>query len=235
MKALQQGGDDITFHFTQGPIPAPPSPEFQSFFGDPPHWRFVALEGESSIEALDRHRNFCAQEDPEETIRKSITVPDDCAVQSVKNAMHQLRNTMIEEGPFEGVIGYSEGAAIGATLLVKELQRAKKTGVPSTLKCAMFIAGAPPLRTDPPGFYLSDEAGEIISVPTCHVIGVSDPYINCALALHGVCDSDKAMLFDHGWGHTIPRDADIVKDLAITIREMIVLAEGLEAGAEELD
>lgn len=195
----------------------------------------MALEGESSMEALDKHRNFCAREDVEDSIRKSCTVPDDYAVQSVKNAMHQLRNTMKEEGSFEGVIGYSEGAAIGATLLVKELQRAQKTGIRSKLKCAIFFAGAPPLRTDPPGYYLSDEAGEIISVPTCHVIGVSDPYIQLALALHGLCDSDTAMLFDHGWGHTVPRDADIVEELAITIREMITLAEGLEAGAKKLD
>ncbi|KAL2050490.1 hypothetical protein ABVK25_009159 [Lepraria finkii] len=75
VKALQQGGDDITFHFTQGPIPAPPPPEFQTFFGNPPHWRFIALEGESSMEALDKHRNFCAQEDPEESVRKIVQCP----------------------------------------------------------------------------------------------------------------------------------------------------------------
>ena len=227
VKELQQSGDEITFHFTQGTIPAPPPPEFNTFFGNPPHWRYICVGEETPMEALEKHRNFVEQENPEQSIRNGER-PIEESTRSIKNAMTQLRNTMNESGPFQGVIGYSEGAAMAATLLVEELQEADRTGVPSTLKCGIFMAGAPAFRPAVGGWYLWDEVGEVINVPTCHVIGVSDPYIHCALALHDTCDSEKAIIFDHGWGHTIPRDAEMVQELAITIREMIADANVLD-------
>ena len=233
MKELQQNGDEITFQFTQGSIPAPPSSRFNTFFGNPPHWRYIFVGGESSEEALEKHRNFVEQEDPEQSMRNGERSRDESTVestiQSMENAMIQVRKTIVESGPFQGVIGYSEGAAMAATLLVEELQKAKKTGLPSTLKCGIFMAGAPAFRPEIGGYCLWDDVGEVINVPTCHVIGVADPYIHCALALHRTCDSEKAIIFDHGWGHTIPRDADIVQELALEIREMMADADRLEA------
>jgi hypothetical protein len=41
------------------------------------------------------------------------------------------------------------------------------------------------------------------------------------MALFNICDQDTAVLFDHGKGHTLPRDAKTVKELGVTIREMI--------------
>ena len=231
MKELQQIDNGIAFHFTQGTISAPPPPEFNTFFGNPPHWRFICVGGESSAEALEKHRNFVERESPEQSIRSGERPMDDDTLQSIKTAMTQLRKTMAQSGPFQGVIGYSEGAAMASTLLVEELQKAETTGVPSTLRCGIFMAGAPPFRPDVGGWYLRDEVGEVINVPTCHVIGVSDPYIHCAMALHDICDEEKAIIFDHGWGHTIPRNADLVQELAITIREMMADAERLETDA----
>ena len=183
------------------------------------------------MEALEKHRNFVEQENPERSIRNGERPIDEDTLQSIENAMKHLRKTLTESGPFQGVIGYSEGAAMAATLLVEELERAETTGVPSTLKCGIFMGGAPPFRPAVGGWYLWDEVGEVLKVPTCHVIGVADPYLHCALALHSICDSDKAIIFDHGWGHTIPRDADIVQELGSTIREMIADAEALDAGS----
>ena len=231
MKELQQDCDDIIFHFTQGTIPAPPPPEFNTFFGNPPHWRYICVGRETSMEALDKHRNFVEQESPEQSIRNRERPIDESTLQSIESAMLHLRETMNESGPFQGVIGYSEGAAMAATLLVEELEKAETTGVPSTLKCGIFMAGSPAFRPAVGGCYLWDEVGEVINVPTCHVIGVSDPYLHCALALHDTCESEKVIIFDHGWGHTIPRDADMVKELALTIREMMVSAKVLEAGS----
>ena len=194
MKELQQRGDDITFHLTNSTIEAPPPIEFQTFFGNPPHWRFVYIDG-TSMNVLARHRDFVEEETPEKSIRSGQMPTGKKTIESVEYAIRSLRKTMVESGPFHGVIGYSEGAAIGSTLLIEELRQAKKTGVPSTLKCGIFIAGAPAFRTEVGGWNLWDEVGEVIDVPTCHVLGVSDPYLHCALALHDICDSEKAVIF----------------------------------------
>jgi hypothetical protein len=64
---------------------------------------------------------------------------------------------------------------------------------------------------------LADECENIIDVPTCHIVGCNDPYIHGAMALFSMCDEDTATLFDHGKGHTIPRDAKTLAELAVAV------------------
>jgi hypothetical protein len=40
------------------------------------------------------------------------------------------------------------------------------------------------------------------------------------MALYNICDMDNAYLFDHGKGHTLPRDRDTVRELGDIIRAM---------------
>ena len=74
---------------------------------------------------------------------------------------------------------------------------------------------------DGDGVLLSDETDEMIHVPTVHIVGSGDPYLQGALALYNLCDEDTAVLFDHGKGHTIPRDALTLKELGDTVRQAI--------------
>lgn len=64
----------------------------------------------------------------------------------------------------------------------------------------------------------------VIDIPTCHVVGCSDPYIHGAVALYGICDEDTAILFDHGKGHTVPRDEVTVKELSEAIERTFAQA-----------
>jgi hypothetical protein len=86
-------------------------------------------------------------------------------------------------------------------------------------KCAIFFAGWPPVRIADGRVktLLADEHDEMIDIPTCHVVGCNDPYIDGAVALYDMCDEDMAILFDHGKGHTVPRDETTVGELAKTI------------------
>ena len=54
-------------------------------------------------------------------------------------------------------------------------------------------------------------------MPSLHIVGCSDPYILGAMALFNMCDEDSAELFDHGKGHTVPRDARTIKELVDAI------------------
>ena len=140
--------------------------------------------------------------------------------QDVKRMLDDLYQTIEKEGPFYGVIGYSEGATVAATLLVDDLNRRKANGQEgSSFKCAIFISGWPALATEgDKTLLLSDEVGEIITVPTFHVVGAGDPYLVGSMALFSICDSDTAMMFDHGKGHMIPRDGVTVKELCDRLR-----------------
>jgi hypothetical protein len=42
------------------------------------------------------------------------------------------------------------------------------------------------------------------------------------MALYGMCDEDTAVLFDHGKGHTLPRDTRTINELVTAITDTIV-------------
>ncbi|PQE28499.1 putative FSH2 Serine hydrolase that localizes to both the nucleus and cytoplasm protein [Rutstroemia sp. NJR-2017a WRK4] len=87
-------------------------------------------------------------------------------------------------------------------------------------KCAVFFAGWPPMTPELDGLILADETDLTITIPTCHIIGSLDPYLAGSIALYNVCDMDTACLFDHGKGHTLPRDSETVRELGDIIRTM---------------
>jgi hypothetical protein len=68
---------------------------------------------------------------------------------------------------------------------------------------------------------LADEAEDMIKIPTLHVIGCNDPLIAGSMALYNVCDGDTSVLLDHGKGHTIPREPEVVKLICEAIGQLI--------------
>lgn len=65
----------------------------------------------------------------------------------------------------------------------------------------------------------------MIDVPTCHIVGCKDNYIGGAMALYSMCDEDTAILFDHGKGHTVPRDSTTIKELSSAIEQTFARRE----------
>jgi pimeloyl-ACP methyl ester carboxylesterase len=66
---------------------------------------------------------------------------------SIRSALDVLQDIIEEDGPFDGVIGFSQGAALAASLLLyHQLQTPQK---PLPFKMAIFIAGGLPLSPSP--------------------------------------------------------------------------------------
>jgi len=76
---------------------------------------------------------------------------------------------MDEEGPFDGIVGYSEGATIAGTLLLHEQLLQEKHGRTPMFKFALFFGGWPPMKPTLDGIVLADESELMIDVPTCHI------------------------------------------------------------------
>lgn len=88
---------------------------------------------------------------------------------STISAIQYLFRIMDEEGPFEGIIGYSEGATVAGTLLLAEQRRQQYEGYEPMIKCAIFFAGWPPLDPQTFAMVLSDETDVMIDIHTCHI------------------------------------------------------------------
>ncbi|KAH8900187.1 hypothetical protein GQ53DRAFT_709561 [Thozetella sp. PMI_491] len=237
LKELTEDGS-ATFYFTQGPCKAVPPPGFEDYFGAEPHYRFIEPdkidnswakpdsddESEEDEDVLTRIRDFPQCETAEDTMRELMRAEGlASAHHSVNQAIKYLVDIMNKHGPFDGIIGYSEGATVAATLLLYEQRRVERQGpgASSMFKYAIFFAGWPPLDPTTHALVLSDESEEKIEIRTLHIVGSMDPYIDGSMALFNVCEPDTAYLFDHGKGHMLPRDRETIKELGDIIRTAI--------------
>ncbi|CAI4211234.1 unnamed protein product [Parascedosporium putredinis] len=216
--------ESATFHFINGNCEATPPEGFEEFFGQPPYHRFIEPDDPNIAEGADvlsRIRDFPECETPEDTMRELMREGvADCRGSTIR-AIQYLYEIMEKSGPFDGVIGYSEGATLAATLLLFEQVRKKEFGIPAMLKCGVFFMGWPPLHPKWLNLVLADETDMMIEVPTTHIIGSLDPYLDGSMALYNVCDQDSAYIFDTAKGHTLPREKTLVKELGDTLRNMI--------------
>ena len=76
---------------------------------------------------------------------------------------------MAKRGPFDGIIGYSEGATVAATMLLYEKRQREWYGKEPMFKYAIFFAGWPPVDPKTHAQVLADESDERIDIRTLHI------------------------------------------------------------------
>jgi len=162
-----------SFHFIHGPCETVPPKGFEDYFGNPPYYRFIEPDddGDSSEDEdiLARIRDFPDCETPEDTMRELMKEGVASSSKSTGGALQYLLDIMEEQGPFEGIIGYSEGATVAATLLLHEQIQFHEKGIAPMFKYAIFFAGWPPVDPATHSIMLSDETERTIEIPTCHI------------------------------------------------------------------
>ena len=172
VKELTEDGT-ATFHFIHGPCPTTPPEGFEEYFGNPPYFRFIEPDDDvrktGQDDILERIRNFPDCETPEDTMRELMKEGVGTSHRSTDAALKFLLKIMEEQGPFEGIIGYSEGATVASTLLLLEQRRFHEKGIAPMFKYAIFFAGWPPMDPRTHAMILSDESDEMIEIPTCHI------------------------------------------------------------------
>lgn len=157
-----------------------PPEGFEAYFGVGPFFRFIepprAATGGGDV--LERIRNFPRGATAEYQMRilmrggiGAVPTPnaDDGGNQSAQDAIDYLYRIMEKDGPFDGIVGYSEGATVAATLILHEQRRFEVEGIPKMFKCALFFAGWPPMTPELDAIVLADESDLTINIPTCHI------------------------------------------------------------------
>ena len=139
---------------------------------------------------------------------------------SCEEAYELLYSVIEEEGPFDGVIGFSHGATLAFQFL---LQHAKKNPLEpdfALFRCAVFMAGPPPFGEDGMRLRKTEGQGPLLRLPTVHIVGKDDFLYQEALNLHGLCDEKSAKLLIHEKGHLVPRDKKSTGSMAKAIKEL---------------
>ncbi|KAG6041354.1 hypothetical protein E4U41_004764 [Claviceps citrina] len=228
--AKTSASGQISFKWITGRHEAIPPANFSDYFGRGPLYRFIPFDG---IEALDDilHKldEFPQGETAEDTIRQLVqsNYGSQYSTEGVRGAIEYIMDVVRDDPEIEGILGFSEGAVAAASAILEEKRLWEEEGVPRQLKCGIFFAGWPPLslKGGECNVMLADESEDAIDIPTCHVVGCDDPYIDGAMSLYSMCDQDSAELFDHGSGHFVPRDPQTLSELAEVITALVERAE----------
>lgn len=151
---------------------------------------------------------------------------------SCLKALKNLDRFVAEEGPFDGVIAYSQGAAIASTLMLqRHWQNSHKNLVEPLFKCAIFLAAAVPC--DPVELEQGrireisyDVDGEVIHVPTTHIWGEHDPSPYPS-RLAQVCATNVKNIYVHSGGHEIPgsQNKEVVGEMVRVVKRAISMAQ----------
>ncbi|CAI4214154.1 unnamed protein product [Parascedosporium putredinis] len=135
---------------------------------------------------------------------------DPSSADSLSAALDQLEAYIRSEGPFDGVIGFSQGAALAATYLIRTAQRHPASALPFRL--AIFFSGGRPLdpRSLAEGRLLfldpaQAAADSVVALPAANIWGRNDTlWPGTSEVLYALCDPAGRSSFIHEEGHDIP-------------------------------
>ncbi|EGX51805.1 hypothetical protein AOL_s00043g824 [Orbilia oligospora ATCC 24927] len=131
---------------------------------------------------------------------------------SLQRAILDLRRYIQVEGPFDGIIAFSQGATLASTLLLAEhgkLGSDQEENHSSAFKCAIFLAAGyawsfDALRNNK-WARVDENSGLRIRIPTAHVWAHNDhlgPDVGTTVA--ALCVPDTRYTYTHDERHTVP-------------------------------
>ena len=137
---------------------------------------------------------------------------DESSAQSCIKAIDDLEWYIQNDGPFDGVMAFSQGAGLAATLMVRKIKEDPISQRLSPLfKCAIFFCGAVPedlfgvAQGGSRRLMSFEDDGQVIEIPSAHIWGRSDQiYPHFGPVLSGMCKKSARADFVHEGGHEVP-------------------------------
>ncbi|KAE8356821.1 serine hydrolase FSH [Aspergillus coremiiformis] len=184
----------VIFHFLEGDVDSIPGPGISGYY-DGPYYSYYQFP-------------------------RSIS-NNEAEGESMLDAYDRLYEAVDEEGPFDGVLGFSHGGTLAAGFLIHHAKLYPQEVPP--FRCAIFVNSLPPFRMNPGEDPVIDPDLEgYINIPTVNIGGAQDALLEYSLALHRLCNPSTSTWVVHSKGHDIPGDKNNVASMATAIRKLAV-------------
>lgn len=151
----------------------------------------------------------------------------DSTTESLLSALSDLAEYIESEGPFDGVMGFSQGAALAATFIAWHRSlNSNQMHHALPFRLAVFICPGPiwnwkDENLEGLSYFTSEKDGEMIDIPAAVIWGAKDEYRIGGELISGLCSMDMKECFLHGGGHEIPRGKQEVDAMAATVKKAI--------------
>ncbi|KAJ5887510.1 hypothetical protein N7495_007551 [Penicillium taxi] len=137
-------------------------------------------------------------------------------------AFDHTNHLIAEQGPFDAVLGFSQGAALAASLIAHHNEL--HPGAAPLFRVAVFLCGANPWATSGLERMSRVNGAYPITIPTAHVVGALDHVYPQSMQLYALCEPAKAAFYDHGSKHMVPFDMKNTDEIVRVIEETIAKA-----------
>jgi Serine hydrolase (FSH1) len=137
---------------------------------------------------------------------------------NIRHGIDDLKAYIVENGPYDGAIGFSQGAQMLIGLILEH--QSLHPFEPALFQVAIFFSGVIPQEQRQ-----LVAKGLKIRVPTAHILGGKKDFAyEGSLQLRDVCHKDIRTEYEHGEGHCIPRKLELVVAITNVIRKSIYRA-----------
>lgn len=178
-----------TFHFVEGELDSLPGPGVEGFYEGP---FFSYYKWPRSIH------------------------DDESSIQEAYNLLYE---TIEEDGPFDGILGFSHGGALAAGFLAYHATHNPHDS--PLFRCAVFFNSVPPFQMkDDQTLVFEKEIEGKITLPTLHVVGKNDFVLVHSKRLYESCEGKSSAILMHDKGHEIPTKRKIVASIAAAIKDL---------------
>lgn len=174
------------------------------------------------------------------------SIDDDTAIEEIMYAINTCKENDLGDGPWVGILGFSQGAKMTASLLYDQQIRLEKEGHADTdYKFGVLLAGRLPLVSlsehsrgpavcqpgaQSEGFKHEGESPHVVRIPTIHVHGLADPGLHLhRQMLDKYHDPKTTALIEWDGSHRVPIKKDDVEPITQAIYR-IALEQGVRLG-----
>eukprot|EP00300_Choanocystis_sp_HF-7_P026679 c3037_g1_i1.p1 GENE.c3037_g1_i1~~c3037_g1_i1.p1 ORF type:complete len:227 (+),score=34.00 c3037_g1_i1:80-682(+) len=163
----------------------------------------TSLQGISSFHFLDGPLQAEGKAEGQRAWWELVKHDDnDFTYEGIEKSLELITQTYATHGPFDGVLGFSQGAGLAGLLLAMQ----STSPQPWNFKFAIFVGG---FRFRQRGWQALAEQAPF-NVPTLHVAGEKDQVIPVAASQRFATLFVNPTQYVHGGGHVVPqRQADL--------------------------
>jgi len=138
---------------------------------------------------------------------------------SLHKAYDFLYQVVKNSGPYDGLLGFSQGGSLASSFLLHHMCHHPTQPVEAMFRFGIFICSGNPFdaRGETTRRYHPDEDELRIDIPVANIVGSKDDEYVRQQLLYRLCNPQKAVLYDHGGGHEIPRNASAMKGMTTAI------------------
>ena len=139
--------------------------------------------------------------------------------EGIDESMKVLELCWKENGPFDCLLGHSQGAMLTAVLVAKAMEVESKSLLKP--KCAIISGAAWP---NPYGDLITAVASKGSSIPTLHCWGIEDTVNPPEMAQKLKCCFAASKELEHDGGHIVPVDVDSIERMISFVNEAVSAA-----------